>query len=163
MMYRHAVIVVLAALITSGQVAAADRPESVKKINAVVAAIDKQIEANELSFLQVEYKTKEPTEGVPPSFKFFYAEDGKLVSCEVHVGHETWAKVFNYYFDASEMPLKYKETVIGREDKPAPGAIIYGGKGHILWKNMEETRVVPKDIVDIYHSITKRLDAFAPY
>jgi hypothetical protein len=163
----HAVCGAYLLWVTTGAIAAemqngSSRPATVTAINAVVAAIDKQIDAKELDSLVVEYQMTDATEGVPPSFKFFYdAKTNGLIACEIHVGHETWSKNFRYYFDPAGAPLKYREQVIGREDKPAPVAIIYGPQSKILWKNVVgPPPLKPAAIMDLYATLSKRLEAF---
>jgi hypothetical protein len=141
-----------------------DPTRSIKDINAKVAMIEKQISAKGLPHLDTQYEYDEATEVSPPSFKFFFSpEDDVLIACEVHVGHETWGHTFTYYFDSDGSPLKYREAVLGREDKPEPRAIIYDSKGGVLWKNVDEARLAPQEIVLLYKLLSKRSQAFVAY
>jgi len=94
---------------------------TVEEINVKVDKIDKRINDKDDSLPSIEtsYDYKEPTEGVPPQFSFFFdRETRKLVACRVHVGHETWAKEFSYYFDENEDIMKYLEVIPASESGP---------------------------------------------
>lgn len=87
---------------------------TVEEINAKVDRVDKLIEDKDKSLPSIEtsYDFKDATEGVPPQFSFFFdSGTSKLVVCKIHVGHETWAKDFFYYFDENEDIQKYLEVV----------------------------------------------------
>jgi hypothetical protein len=133
--------------------------DPIKEINARVEKILQQIKSEDLPVLNVKYDYKQPTEGVPPSFKFYFnRHDEKLVACEIHIGHETWAKSIGYYFDFDGHPMKYRETSSHQDPQKAWG-IIFGAGGKVLWKNTDAPHLSPKDIQDLYSLLRERLAA----
>jgi hypothetical protein len=142
---------------------------TVEEINARADKIDKQIKDKDktLPSIETSYDFKDATEGVPPQFSFFFdSGTGKLVVCKIHVGHETWAKDFFYYFDENEDIQKYLEVVPASKSGPSASrsAIIYGKNGKVLWKNLEiPPRLAPEQIKGLYQSLSKAADKFAPY
>jgi hypothetical protein len=141
----------------------------VEEINAKVDKIDKLIKNGDktLPSIETSYDFKNATEGVPPQFSFFFdSGTSKLVVCKIHVGHETWAKEFFYYFDENEDIQKYLEVVPASLFGPSASrsAIIYGKNGKVLWQNLETApRQTPEEIKDLYEALSKAADKFAPY
>jgi hypothetical protein len=150
----------------SGELRAAS---TVEEINARVDKIDKLIKEQDktLPSIETSYDFKNATEGVPPQFSFFFDSDtSKLVVCKIHVGHETWAKDFFYYFDEDEDIQKYLEVVPAVKFGPSSSrsAIIYGKNGKVLWKNLDTPpRQAPEKIKDLYQALSKAADRFVPY
>jgi hypothetical protein len=127
----------------------------VEEINAKVDKIDKLIKNGDktLPSIETSYDFKNATEGVPPQFSFFFdSGTSKLVVCKIHVGHETWAKEFFYYFDENEDIQKYLEVVPASLFGPSASrsAIIYGKNGKVLWQNLETApHQTPEEIKDL--------------
>jgi hypothetical protein len=140
---------------------------TVEEINAKVDKIDQRIKQKDktLPSIETSYDYKDATEGVPPQFSFFFDSDtGKLVLCQIHVGHETWSKEFFYYFDESEDIQKYLEAVLASNFGGHPAsrsAIIYGKDGKVLWKNLETPRQTPEMIKALYRALSKAADKFS--
>jgi len=141
----------------------------VEVINAKADKIDKLITGKDktLPSIETSYDFKDATEGVPPQFSFFFDSiTSKLVVCKIHVGHETWAKDFFYYFDENEDIQKYLEVVSASKFGPSTSrsAIIYGKNGKVLWKNLETPpRQAPEKIKGLYQALSKAADKFALY
>lgn len=137
---------------------------AIKNVNSQVARLAARIQKKELPYLEVANQGGEPTEGVPPSFKFFFdPKDESLQACEVWVGHETWGSRFSYYFGPDGKPLKYLETISDRPDHPEPKAILYDADGSVLWKNMQDPRLKTEDISSLYRLLRSRLEPFEHY
>lgn len=158
-----ALAVLMAAASTGIAAAKDDTPapagkQTVDEVNVGVAKIEKELGI--LSFLNVEYNYNDATEGVPPSFKFYFAGKEKLVACRVHIGYEVWSRDITYYFDAEEKPMKYLVKDSGRPDESKPTAVIYGKKGEVLWENMDLPQLSPQEILTLFKMNQKRLKAF---
>ncbi|MCL2021511.1 MAG: hypothetical protein FWG81_05305 [Betaproteobacteria bacterium] len=143
---------------------------TIEEINAKVDRINKQIKDKDISLPSIEtrYDYIDPTESVPPEFSFFFDIDtGKLVACRVHVGHETWAKQFFYYFDENEKIMKYLEIIppgYGSGPEPYRAAIIYNAKGKVLWDNYQAPpRHTPEAIKALYRTLHDAALRFAAY
>ena len=142
---------------------------TVEEINAKVDKIDKLIKDGDKSLpsFETSYDFKDATEGVPPQFSFFFdSGTSKLVVCKIHVGHETWAKDFFYYFDENEDIQKYLEVIPASKSGPSTSrsAIIYGKNGKVLWRNIESPpRQAPEKIKGLYQALSKAADKFAPF
>jgi len=137
----------------------------IKNINSEVAVLDNKIKNSELEYLNVAYFSG-PTEGVPPALSFYYEfSQGKFIlrACIIPVGHETWSKHFQYYFDSEGKPIKYLEKVKGHPDNPETVAIIYGPKNEIIWKNTDEVRMRPNEVIDLFNRLNKSLEVFSHY
>lgn len=138
----------------------------IKKTNSEVSNLDKKLKSNELQSLKVEYHITQPTDGVAPSFTFYFEDkqDKNILRvCLVRVGHETWSKFFYFYYDAHGKPIKYLEKISGREDNPAPRAILYGASAKILWKNTERPRLSPNQVAALFNQLTTKLNIFSGY
>jgi hypothetical protein len=141
---------------------------TVEEINAKVDKIDKLIEGKDKTLPSIETSYNYAhTEGVPPQFSFFFdSSTSKLVVCKIHVGHETWAKDFFYYFDENEDIQKYLEVVPASKFGPSASrsAIIYSKNGKVLWRNLETPpRQAPEKIKGLYQALSNAADEFAPY
>ena len=140
------------------------RPDLVKEVNAQVAKIDQSIKQG-MSYLGISYEFVGGREDAPPSFRFYFTESKeggpKLRACHISVGHETWREDIAYYFDSNERPLKYRTNYIDLpEDIPGAKdvfAVIYGGKGEVLWTNMvHRPSHRPQEILDLFRQVNKQ-------
>ena len=142
----------------------------VTEVNSKVSRLEQQIKSQQtgdqgIFVLEVSHGATN-TEGVPPSFKYYYEFQGEkpvLCACRIHVGHETWSNDFDYFFDSNEKVLKYRKLVKGREDKPEPLAIIYSKSGAVIWKNTEKPNLEPIEILTNFKTLIKQSNAFASY
>jgi hypothetical protein len=139
-------------------------PSEVKKVNALVATIDKALLAGEHPTLEIHENESIPTEGVPPRFKLYYEpEQQRLVAAVISVGHETWGTEFRYYFYPDGKLMKYTKTINGRPDNPPKQAMILDKNGAVLWKNTDEPHVPAEELVRLFGGLEKLSERFAAY
>ena len=155
-----------------GSLHAAENSKNLKIINTDVAALDKRIadEDPSLPILKVSYDFLRPTEGVPPSFTFYFEtrQDGPrdkstLRVCKIHVGREVYAVEYSYYFDGNGKPLKYLLTNSGvaPETPSSRDAILYGKSSEVIWNpNKIEPPFPVSKILEIFRSLDTSLSAF---
>jgi hypothetical protein len=151
-----------------------DVTSDIKMINAEVDALEKRSSKGEkgLPVLKVEYDFHDATEGVPPNFDFYYEtketganEKQVLRVCKTHVGLETFAKDYFYYFDSEGRPMKYLSTHSGTSgDGGFPASrhgIIYDKSGKIIWTSGNVTPPISfKEVKELFNSIDTKLKKF---
>jgi hypothetical protein len=148
---------------------------AVKKINEEVTDLEKKIAAQDKSLptLKVQYDYHDATEGIPPTFDFYYdqrgsssAETSVLRVSKTHVGKEVFSVDHIYYFDSQGRPMKYLVTnsgVTGEGGFPASrDAIFYDPSGKVIWQS--STELTPplsfKKILDLFRSLDNSLSKF---
>ena len=136
-------------LMTLACVAQAGGMDSIQQVNVKVAAIQADIASGDLAFIKI--KEIVVSEGSPPEFKFYYNQDD-LVAVHVNVGHETWLVKYSYYYYQNGLAMKLVEEIFDRPDNPPKKAIIYDEKGKVLWSNIDEVKVAPSKIKDLFNS-----------
>jgi hypothetical protein len=136
--------------------------DEVKRINALVAAIDDSLKTEH--YAEFTIAEQGLSEGIPPGFTFYYDRDhGRLAAAVVSVGHETWSNEFRYYFYPDGKPMKYTKATIGRPDNPEKTAIIFDKQGKIVWKNVEEPQVAIETLASLFKNLQETRKKFAEY
>ena len=136
-------------LLALASVAQAGEPDPIQQVNVKVAAILADIASGDLSVIEI--KEIVESEGSPPEFQLYYNQD-KLMAAHVRVGHETWSMKYSYYFYPNGLAMKLVEETLDRPDNPSKKAIIYGENGKVLWGNIIEAKVDPKNIKGLFTS-----------
>jgi hypothetical protein len=158
-----ALLLALAALPAAGASKGKGEPSELKKVNALVAAIDKAIAQGAYPELSVGDENW-PHEGVPPRFKLYYdLGSERLVAAVISAGHESWSTEFRYYFYADGKLMKYTRTYDGRDDQPPKRAMIFAENGAVLWKNTDEPHVPAQDVLRLFASLCEVRTRFAAY
>jgi hypothetical protein len=155
-------LLLLASLFLPVLAGADDAGNPVTSVNRKVELLDRAIAAGEYPLITVE-NDRGATEGLPPVMRFYYErESEQLVAAFITAGHESWSKSFSYYFDGDENILKYL-VVIDRMDDPPREAVLYDGKGGVLWKNTELPSAEPREILAFFRKAMSYQDVFSRY
>jgi hypothetical protein len=149
-------------------------PVQINSINNDVAQLELKISKSDISLpsLNIDYNFYNATEGVPPSFKFYFerkksGSDEKMILrvCKIHVGHEVFSIDYIYYFDELGAPLKYLQVDSGVNGEPSAPAsregIIYGKDKKIIWSSKNiQPKVSFQEITSLFTILDKNLKKF---
>ena len=138
----------------------ADNKVEIQAVNKAVAEIEKS--KVDLGILELKVHAAE-LEGVPPEVKYYYKPGSmELIMMQVDVGHEAFSTYFTYYFKNNKI-IKFIKGTENHPEKPPKQAIIYGSDGKVLWKNIDEPRVLTNVVVDLYKRNMALLKEFRKY
>jgi hypothetical protein len=152
-------ILTLSTISCSGTGAGTDE---VKRINALVAAMDDSLKTEHYAELKIDEQGL--SEGVPPKITFYFdREQGGLAAAVVSVGHETWSNEFRYYFYPNGKPMKYTKATDGRPDNPPKEAILFDRNGKTLRKNTQEPQVAIEELLALFKKLEAIRMQFAKY
>jgi hypothetical protein len=152
-------ILALSTISCSGRGAGTDE---VKRINALVAAMDDLLKTEHYAELKI--AEQGVSEGAPPGITFYFdREQGGLAAAVVSVGHETWSNEFRYFFYPNGKPMKYTKATDGRPDNPPKEAIIFDQNGKPRWKNTQEPQVAEDDLLALFKKLEVIRTKFAKY
>jgi|WetSurMetagenome_2_1015567.scaffolds.fasta_scaffold289463_2 hypothetical protein len=136
--------------------------DEVKRINALVAAMDDSLKTEHYAVLTI--AEQGISEGVPPIITFYFdREKGGLAAAIVSVGHESWSNEFRYYFYPDGKPMKYTKAADGLPDNPPKKAILFDRNGKTVWKNTEEPQVAVEDLRALFKKLEGIRTQFSEY
>lgn len=149
---------------------------AVKKIDEEVTALDRRISSGDqsLPFLKVAYDFLNVTEGVPPSFVFYFeqkpAKEARggvrnvLRAGKTHVGHEVYSNDYDYYFDSEGRPMKYlfRDSGLASRGPAKRLAVFYDKSGKVIWKSTSDlSPILSLDkIQELFSSLDESLRKF---